>query len=518
MVFPSALAFGMASGLGAAAGVYGSIAVGFFAAVFGGTRTQISGATGPMAVAMAVIVTSHAATLSEALTIVVLGGLLQLLLGVLRIGRYIAYTPHTVISGFMSGIGIIIILIQLLPFLGAPAAGGPLDSVRALPDAFANVNYSALAIGALSLAIATLWPSRWSAYLPGPLAAVVAGTLLGVLWLQDAPVIGSVSVGIPTFALELPTVAVVLRSLEPALILALLGSIDSLLTSLIADTVTGTRHEPDRELMGQGIGNMVAGMFGGMPGAGNTLGTLTNIRAGGTSRVSGATYAALMLVLVLGLGEYIDPIPHAVLAGVLIKVGLDIVDWPILARVHRMRPAHAAVLLTTLAITVFVDLVTAVTVGLIVAGMTHARQLEDLQLDSVVSAPLLDQTFFNLEPGAVDPYAARTGLMAFRGVFTVASSHRLAGAFSADIQEHEVVIFDFTDTTHVDDSAAMVIQRLTDVASASGTELIVVGLSGSVLATFQGLNLLPNVADARRVDTLQDAREVANALLKVAAR
>ena len=442
VVFPAALAFGMASGLGAAAGIYGSIAVGFFAAVFGGTRTQISGATGPMAVA----------------------GLLQVLLGVAGIGRYIAYTPQAVISGFMSGIGIIIVLIQLLPFLGAPAAGGPLESIRALPAAAANVNFSALTIAVLSLAIVALWPRRWSGYLPGPVAALVAGTLLGVLWLHDAPVIGAVPMGIPVFALEPPTAELLLRSLEPAFILALLGSVDSLLTSLIADTVTGTRHEPNRELVGQGIGNMAAGLLGGVPGAGNTLGTLTNIRGGGTTRVSGATYAILMLMLVLGLGEFVDPIPHAVLAGVLIKIGLDIVDWRMLLRVHRMRPAHMAVLLTTLTITVLVDLVTAVTVGLIVAGMTHARQLEELQLDSVVSAPLLDSTFFGLEADSEDPYAARTGLMAFRGVFTVASSHRLVGAFSADIQKHEVVIFDFSSTTYIDESAALVIERLVDVA------------------------------------------------------
>ncbi len=396
VVFPAALAFGMASGLGAPAGIYGSIAVGFFAAVFGGTRTQISGPTGPMAVVTAVIVTSHASTLSEALTIVVLGGLLQAGLGLTRIGRYVAYTPHVVISGFMSGIGIIIILIQLLPLLGAPAAGGPMESVGGLASALDNINLSAVAIGVLSLAIAALWPHRFSTYLPGPVAALILGTLLGVMWLHDAPVLGPVPIGVPVFALELPTTGFLLHALEPALILALLGSVDSLLTSLIADSVTGTRHEPNRELVGQGIGNVAAGLIGGMPGAGNTLGTLTNIRAGGTTRVSGATYAVLMLVLVLGLGDYVEPIPRAVLAGVLIKIGLDIVDWQMLARVHRMRPEHALVMLATLGITVFIDLVTAVAVGLIVAGLTHARQLEDLELDSVVSVPLLDRNFFGL--------------------------------------------------------------------------------------------------------------------------
>jgi len=515
VVFPAALAFGVASGLGAAAGIYGSIAVGFFAAVFGGTRTQISGATGPMAVATAVIVTSHATTLPEALTVVVLGGLLQALLGLTKIGRFVAYTPRMVISGFMSGIGLIIILIQLLPFLGAPDAGGTIESIKALPAAIGNANISAVGIASVTLAIALLWPRQWSKYLPGPFAALVVGTLLGILWLRDAPVVGPVPVGLPGFALELPTAAFLVQALEPALILALLGSVDSLLTSLIADTVTGTRHEPNRELVGQGIGNMVAGMFGGMPGAGNTLGTLTNINAGGTTRLSGATYAILMLVLVSGLGGYVEPIPRAALAGVLIKIGLDIVDWHILAHVHRMRLQHAVIMMMTLGITVFVDLVTAVTVGLIVAAMSHARQLESLELDSVISVPMLDQKFFGLTDNTVDPYAARTGLIELRGMFTVASSHRLVGAFSADVQKHDVLIFDFSETVYVDDSATIVIARLMDVALESDTELIVVGISGSVLEAFRAFNLLGVVPEGRRVETLDDAREIARGLLDV---
>ena len=515
VVFPAALAFGVASGLGAAAGIYGSIAVGFFAAVFGGTRTQISGATGPMAVVTAVIVTTHATTLPEALTVVALGGALQALLGLTRIGRFVAYTPQVVISGFMSGVGLIIILIQLLPFFGAPEAGGSKESINALPSVLASVNFSAVAIASVTLAIAVLWRPRWSKYVPGPFAALVVGTLMGVLWLHDAPVVGPVPIGLPGFALELPTTAFLLRALEPALILALLGSVDSLLTSLIADTVTGTRHDPNRELVGQGIGNMVAGMVGGMPGAGNTLGTLTNIRAGGATRLSGATYAILMLVLVAGLGSHVEPIPRAALAGVLIKIGLDIVDWHLLVRIHRMRPEHAVAMITTLGITVFVDLVTAVTVGLIVAAMSHARRLETLELDSVTSVPLLDQTFFGITDDAADPYAARTGLFALKGVFTVASSHRLVAAFSSDLQKHDVVIFDFSETGDLDDSAAIVIGRLMDVAVESDTEVIVVGLAGTVEATLRAFNLLRSVPEERWVDNLDEAREIARALVTV---
>ena len=319
---PFALALGVASGLGAAAGMYGSIAVGFFASVFGGTRTVISGPAPSVTVAMAVIVTTHASNLSEALTVVVMGGLLQVLLGLSGIGRFVVYTPYVVISGFMSGIGIIIILIHLLPFFGtAVAPGGVVGALHALPQALDNINYSASAIAIVTLVLMTFWPRTLARYLPPPLVALIAGTLLGVLWLNDAPVIGTIPSGLPELHLGLPSAGFLIRSVEPAIILALLGSVDTLLACLVADSLTGARHNPNRELVGQGIGNTIAGLIGGLPGAGASVSTVTNIRAGGRTPVSGALRSGLLLALLLGLGHYVEPIPHAVLAGILMIVG-----------------------------------------------------------------------------------------------------------------------------------------------------------------------------------------------------
>ena len=428
---PVALAFGVASGLGALAGIYGAIAVGFFAAVFGGTRSQISGPTGPMSVAMAVIVTSHADSLSEAFTITIMAGLIQILLGVMRIGRFVAFTPYSVISGFMSGIGIIIILVQTLPFLGASVVtGGPMGVVRAWPDVISDVNLSALAIAAVTLAVGVVWPSQLKKFLPPTLAALIVGTLLGILWLTNTPVIGDVPTGLPTLRMPDLSINVLVRAVQPALTIALLGSIDSLLTALIADSMTRTRHNPNRELVGQGIGNVAAGLFWGLPGAGATLGTVVNIRAGGRTQVSGVLRAAILLALVLGLGKYLQTIPHAVLAGILMKVGWDIIDWRFLTRILRVQREHLLVMLITLGLTVFLDLVTAVAIGLIAAGMASARQFERLELDSVVSVPLLDQSFLasqqdEEEDEEADAFSARVGLVALRGSFSVASSNKL---------------------------------------------------------------------------------------------
>ena len=514
---PVALAFGVASGLGALAGLYGAIAVGFFAAIFGGTRSQISGPTGPMSLAMAVIVTNHADNFAQAFTIVIMAGILQILLGVLRIGRFVAYTPYSVISGFMSGIGVIIILMQTLPFLGAPVAtGGPVEVARAWPDVISDVNFSALAIAAVTLIVGVAWPGRLRKYLPPTLAALVAGTLLGVLWLSDTPIIGDVPTGLPSLQRPDLSVDILVRAVQPALTIALLGSIDSLLTSLIADSMTRTRHNPNRELVGQGIGNVAAGLFWGLPGAGATLGTVVNIRAGGRTQISGVLRAVILLALVLGLGKYVESIPHAVLAGILMKVGWDIIDWRFLVRIHRVQREHLLVMLITLGLTVFLDLVTAVAIGLIAAGMASARQFERLELDSVVSVPLLDQSFLTGQKGEeeADSFSARVGLVALRGSFSVASSNKLINAISVDIRDHEVVILDFSGTVYMDDSAALVVEQLIDAALAQDTGCIVMGLSGPPATTLQTLNVLQRVPADHFVATLDEARETAKRILE----
>ena len=514
---PVALAFGVASGLGALAGIYGAIAVGFFAAIFGGTRSQISGPTGPMAVVMAVIVAAHADNLAGAFTIVILAGVIQILLGVLRIGRFVAFTPYSVISGFMSGIGIIIILLQILPFLGhSVTTGGPVGSVRALPSAIADVNLSALAIALVTLVVGVIWPKQLSKFLPPTLGALIAGTLLGVLWLTDTPVIGHVPTGLPEVRLPELSVNALVHAVQPALIIALLGSIDSLLTSLVADSMTRTRHNPNRELVGQGVGNIAAGLVWGLPGAGATLGTVVNIRAGGSTQVSGAIRAAILLALVLGLGKYVEAIPHAVLAGILMRVGWDIIDWRFLTRIHRVQREHLVVMLITLTLTVFLDLVTAVAIGMIAAGMASARQFERLELDSVVSVPLLDRAFFagHDDMAEFDDFSARVGLVALRGSFSVASSIKLINTISVDIRDHEVVILDFSETVYMDDSAALVVEQLIDTAIAEDTECIVMGLSGHPADNLHALNVLQHVPEDHFAETIDEARVIAKRLLQ----
>ena len=517
VALPAALAYGLVSGLGPAAGLYGAIAVGFFAGLFGGTRAQVSCPSAAMAVVTGVIVAHHAGSLTEALMIVVMSGCLQVLLGLSGIGRYAAHTPYTVISGFNSGIGVIIILIQLLPFLGSPVAlGGPLGALRALPEALSNANVSAMGVFAATLAICLLWPHRLAKFVPSNVAGLVIGTLMGVVWLRGAPVIGPIPAGLPELQLPIPSLAMLVNAVEPAIILALFASMRTLITSLVADAFTGERHDPNRELVGQGIGNVAAGLIGGMPAAGATQLTVANILSGGRTRVSSVIPALLILALMLGMAPLVEPIPLAALAALLMRIGWRIIDWRLLARALRVPREHLFVMLATLSLTVFIDLLTAVAIGLIVAGMVRARQLENLELENVISVPLLERTFFADIKGLaeVDPHAARVGLVVLRGSFTVASSQKLVAVVGADIRDHDVVIFDFSDTTYLSYSAAVVIEQLLDTAAATKTEVVVTGLAGTVAQQLRALDVMRRLPADRIVGSMDDARRAAAGLLE----
>lgn len=514
---PIAIAFGVTSGLGAAAGIYGAIGAGFFAAIFGGTSGQISKPTAPMTIAMAVILTSHAESVSEAFTIVIMAGILQVILGLIRIGRFVTYTPYVVVSGFMSAIGVIVICFQLPTFFGLPIETKSIAAtILYVAQSTEHISWGCTIVGGITLLIAFAWPNRWSVIVPGTLVALVVGSAIGIVFFGGIPSVGEIPSGLPEFSLTVPSVEFLIRALEPALIVALLGSVDSLLTSLVADTMTSSAHNPNRELLGQGLGNVVAGLISGLPCAGSTAGTVTNIRAGGRTRVSGAIYALVLLALVLGLGRYVEPIPLAVLSAVLIRVGWDIVDRPLMLRIHRLRKDHLLIMLLTFGITIFIDLITAVAIGLIAGAIAHSRRLERLELDNVVSAPLLDQTFLSVEQESldneIDPFQATVGLVSFQGQFTVASAHKLVKGISYDIEGHQIVIFDFSKTTYVDDSAAMLIRRLLDIVLDKSKEYIVMGLTGQVKNTLESLNILNDVPSDCIVESLDDARIVARKL------
>ena len=369
VALPLALAFGVSSGFGAAAGLYGAIAVGFFAALLGGTSTQVSGPTGPMTVIFAATIVAFPDNIPAITAVVFLAGIFQILLGYMKIGGFVRYIPYPVISGFMSGIGVIIILIQLHPMLGAPGVKSPLEAVIELPSAMGNINIYSLLIALFTMAVVFLTPAKISSRFPSPLLALVSGTLLAVIFDLPVEIIGEIPSGIPEFRLSFFPLDLLPKIVPMALALAALGTIDSLLTSVVADSMTKTRHNSNRELVGQGIGNIAASFIGGLPGAGATMRTVVNIKAGGTTKVSGITHSLFLLAILLGAGPYAAVIPLPVLAGILMKVGIDILDYRLLRMINRIPKPDLVVMLSVFVITVFVDLIMAVGVGITLASL-----------------------------------------------------------------------------------------------------------------------------------------------------
>src|SRR6056297_1869097 len=334
VALPLALAFGVQSGLGAISGLYGAIAVGILAALFGGTTTQASGPTGPMTVVSAALVANAieiAGSLQDAMGIILLsflvGGALQIIFGLINIAGYIKYFPYPVISGFMSGVGLIIIILQIFPFVGLDSAKSTLKVMSDLPR-LTEFNWQAMVLGAMTVLIYYVFP-KINKTIPSALVALIAVSIFSYFINWDVPIIGEIPSGLPSLQLDgLFTVdsSAYFLVLEYGMVLAVLGSIDSLLTSVIADNMTKTKHNSNRELIGQGIGNMLAAVVGGIPGAGATKGTVVNINSGGKTRLSGALHGAFLLAILLGLSTLAAYIPLAVLAGILIPIGFKIVD------------------------------------------------------------------------------------------------------------------------------------------------------------------------------------------------
>ena len=507
VALPLALAFGVASGIGAIAGLYGAIMVGFFAAIFGGTPSQVSGPTGPMTVAIAAVVIQYGDNPGTAFLIIILAGFIQIGLGILKVGHYVSYTPHSVVSGFMSGIGLIIILIQTLPIFGLPTSpGGPVGAIASWVQIPQQVNMDALTIGATSLAIMVFWPARLAKILPSALASLLIGTLMAITIFDGAPAIGNVPTGFPEISLPAISPGDLPAIVAPAIILALLGSIDSLLTSLVADSITRTRHHSNRELIGQGIGNIAAGLVGGLPGAGATMRTVVNVRAGGRTPLSGALHAIILLALVLGMGPLAEKIPHAVLAGILLKVGWDIIDWKYLRRIAAAPKDNVLVMLVTFGLTVFIDLITAVAVGFILASFVAARRAEADELKGVTALALspeggeLSQEDHHLLESLDDNVI----LVRLRGRFSYASARELTYSIGNINGSHTAIIYDFSETAYVDTSAAMAVGDLLTSAFESVGNCYVCGLSGQTLDILNSLGALENVPDSHIFDTRHD--------------
>ena len=369
IALPLALAFGVASGAGAIAGLYGAIILGFFASLFGGTPTQISGPTGPMTVVFASTVTLFSGNLNAVMSVVLLAGIFQVLFGVLKLGKYVRYIPYPVISGFMSGIGLIIIILQINPFLGLDAQSSVVKTLYTLPQTLSNIDNQALFISFFTLIITIFTPKKITRLMPSPLIALITMTAISVYFNFDVKTIGQIPTTLPKIALPSFNIEQINQIISLAFTLAILGCIDTLLTSLVADSITKTKHNPNKEIIAQGLGNSLVSLVGGIPGAGATMRTVVNIKSGGRTRLSGIIHSLSILLSILFLAPIVSKIPLAILAGILMKVGIDILDYKFLKIAKNAPKYDLSVMLVVFFLTVFVDLIIAVGAGIILASI-----------------------------------------------------------------------------------------------------------------------------------------------------
>ena len=514
VALPLALAFGVASGLGPVAGLYGAIATGIVAAIFGGTPVQITGPTGPMTLIVASILAANLLPAGEpnlpvVVGIIVLAGLAQIALGLLRIGSYIRYVPYPVISGFMSGIGVIIILQQIFPMLGVDApSSDPLSILRQLDRLNGNVKWSAVALSILTIATVFVLP-RFTRKVPSALVALVALTALAVSLKLDVPVIGEIPAGLPSLIMpsldfqHLPAMVVF------AIDLAFLGAIDSLLTSLVADNLTRSQHDSNRELVGQGLGNIAAGVIGGLPGAGATMRTVINVEAGGRTRLSGVIHGLFLVTVLLGLSGLVQHVPRAVLAGLLVAVGVGIIDRRGFNHVLRVPRADAFLMLLVLVLTVATDLIVAVTAGLIIASFVCMKKISDIAERQTTLTPVAD------EPWADElsiPDAIRNKLF-FKHVdgplFFGFASQFLDIARQAALQSR-LLVLRMDRISYMDQTGVYALENALTRLTAAGVRVLVVGISVTHVDLLERLQVIPAVVP--RSDIFGDFRALRNAL------
>ena len=499
VALPLALAFGNAAlGPGGAIyGLYGAVVVGFLAALFGGTPSQVSGPTGPMSVTVAGVVAGLAAVgvprdlsagqiLPLVMAAVVIGGLFQILFGILKLGKYITLVPYSVVSGFMSGIGVIIITLQIGPLLGISTRGGVIESLSTVFSNF-NPNGAAIGVAVMTLGIVFLTPRKISQWVPSPLLALLIVTPLSIFLFGDSALdrIGEIPRGVPS--LSLPSFNKYLPIIFKAgLVLAVLGAIDSLLTSLVADNISQTKHNSDRELIGQGIGNAVAGLFSGLPGAGATMRTVINVKSGGQTPISGMVHSIVLLIVLIGAGPLAEKIPTSLLAGILIKVGLDIIDWGFLRRAHKLSLKTAAVMYGVLLMTVFWDLIWAVLVGVFIANMLTIDSITETQLESMEADNPLDKNAEksqNLLPAdekeILDKCSGEVMLFRLKGPLSFGAAKGISDRMML-VRNYKILILDITDVPRLGVTATLAIEDMMQEAKNNSRKAFVAGANQKV--------------------------------------
>lgn len=514
VALPMGLAFGVVSGLGPVAGLYSAICTGIFAALFGGTATQIAGPTGPIAIVMASVVVGFAEQPLAVAGVVLLAGAIQIVFGAMRLGRYISLVPYPVMSGFGTAVGCIIIVMQINPLIGQPPVSDTVTAVTILPARLPGTNFAAVAV-ALGCTLACVFtPRRLRGLVPVHLAVLVGGSALVALIGLDVPFLRAPETLLPDFTWP-PLFSLPWGDMwVAALVLALISSLDSLLTSVAADTATQQFHDSDRELVGQGLGNLCAALIGALPGSGSTFRTLANIRGGGRTQLSALIHALVLLVLLLGLGGLIRFIPASVLAGILIYIGIGIIDWKYIARFPYVPRGGVVIMVTVWFVALFGNVVTGAAIGFVMASLGFVKRMADLQLAAVdVSDEAKEGSRLGAaEMAALERSYHRTLLINLAGPITFGGANRLYRRL-ANITSYRAIVLDFTEVPHIDESGIIALENIIRAAHTNHQTVLVAGLRTHIARAIVRFGLSPLLKSCprheRRLDALEAAAKIA---------
>ncbi len=506
VTLPLALAFGLQSGLGAVSGLYCAIFLGAIAILFGGARTLISTPTGPMTVVAALTISQAIAmagslelALGTILGIFLLAGTVQVAFGLLKFGGNVKYIPYPVLSGFMTGIGIILILFQMYPLVGLSSPSNIIEGITGWPQAFPDINLQAFGLGALTLLVLFAAPKLTTA-IPATLLALVIGTIVSMAAGLSVPLIGEVAQGLPSLQFDVLWHLDVSHPwfiLSAALTLGALGCIDTLLTAVIVDKITETKHHSDRELIGQGLGNIASAFFGGLPGAGTTMSSIVNVKAGGRTPLAGVISSCFLLAVLFGLGAYVQYIPIPVLAAILITVGLDIIDYNGLKEVMKVDLAEGAILCIVLVMTVFVDLITAVGTGMTLSVFVFMKKMGAIGEEKTFLFPLRTLKMrkpcdlrdeFLLPPDYLDQAYIKT----FSGPVFFGFSQFLIDNLK-QLPSVKIIIFEMNRVPYLDQSAAHALELVFEYMQKRGIRVLLANVNSQPLTMLRAVDLVPRL-------------------------
>lgn len=427
ITLPQALAFGVATGFGASAGIWGAIILCLIAGVLGTKIPMISGVTGPVAIVVASVMHALNKDMGSVIFIIFMAGIFQILLSLSKLPEVVKYVPYPVISGFMNGVGVIIIIMQLNPLLGLPPCSNTIESLECVYNSLHAVNIEAFAIGALTLLIVFLFPKKWNKYVPSQILALIICTLISIKAGLNIPRIDQISISLPAIVMPHTNLHDLITYMHYAVTLAVILSSESLLTGLVCTSITKVQLPPRRLLSAQGLGNMFCALTGSLPGSAATMRTVAALKTGASTRLAAVVTPLVLVLLLYKFSGFVADIPLAVLAGILIKIGYDIIDTKFL-KVIKLAPKDDLYVLTLVfLLTVFYNLIVAVGAGVVLAALLYAKKVADNA--KLVANEVYDKDIIKLEKMLEKDYKHKIRVVHINGAFFFGSATQLISQF-----------------------------------------------------------------------------------------